>query len=921
MMSDRKSPESILNNIPGGVAIFSDHDGKIRLDYTNDGFYSLHYGSREFWSTKSDNPVDWLIPSDRHIFEDEFALVKSGEKKTGDVSYCVTGEDGRIHWVNNQFRRAYTADNVQYYYSSFTGLDKLKLSEEERNRANRMYQAAVEDAKLVVWEYDICSHRVIMTDNDFTKYDYRKFGLPKVTENVPDSLVPYIEDSSVAAFVEMYRAVERGAPTASCEVWYKTASAREPRCEHIRYVTLFDENGKPVKAYGIGQNITAQKLEHEKYAMLYKQITETLSESVLSVQLNISKNTYISIYSPNPDVQKKYSATTAEEHFALVLKYLADEKYRADLALLFNCENLISLFKSGTTQVSREYPVNTVNGSVMWVNTTAYLLQNPNTGDIELVTFVKNITKLKKDEEIIRYLAKDGCDFIGVINTRTKTFTLYDGAWNCSLLQKDTPADADACRKMLTEQYIPENERKNFLAMTDLDTIITNLAYSSRYTAAYSFIENSGECLKKQLMFTILGSDKLELLVIQNDVTEASRREQQQITVLQEALVEAERANTAKSEFVSRISHDIRTPISIISSMTRFAQQDAGDRKKLDDDLRKIEASNVFLLSLINDVLDISKIDSGKIELHPSLYLFADYISNIRNMFEPLCSQKHITLTIDRDYETKAILIDQTRLNQITLNLISNAVKYTPEGGTVTFSARNTDKENGKTECTICVKDTGIGMSEKFQKVMFEPFSQEYDNPGRDKTIMGTGLGLSIVKKIVDLMGGTITVESVLGKGTGISVMIPAETAVSILQSRSDGTAEEKKAGLFSGTVLLAEDNILNTEIAERILESIGLSVVHAENGKAAVELFTSSAPGTFAAVLMDIQMPVMNGYEAAEQIRALCRRDAGTVPIIAMTADAFSAAIEHSRAVGMNDYVTKPIDPEMLRRALEKYC
>jgi signal transduction histidine kinase/CheY-like chemotaxis protein len=921
MMSDRKSLESILSNIPGGVAIFSDHDGKVHLDYTNDGFYSLHYGSREFWSKKSDNPVDWLIPSDRHIFEDEFALVKSGEKDTGDVSYCVTGEDGGIHWVNNQFRRAYVSDGIQYYYSSFTGLDKLKLSEEERNRVNLMYQAAVEDAKLVVWEYDICNHRVTMAENEFTKYDYRKFGLPKVINNVPDTLVPYIEDSSVPAFVEMYRSVDNGAPTASCEVWYKTASAREPRCEHIRYVTLFDENGKPVKAYGIGQNTTAQKLEHEKYAMLYKQITGTLSESVLSVQLNISKNVYIGMYSPDPDVKKRYSGTTAEDHFALMLKYLADGKYRADLASLFNCENLISLYKNGTTQISREYPVKTLDESVMWVNTTAYLLQNPNTGDIELVTFVKDITKLRKDEEIIRYLAKDGCDFVGIADTRMKTFTLYDGGWNYSLLRKDVPVDFNMCREKLAEQFVPEKERKNFLAMTGIDTITTNLTYFPKYTVAYSFIENNGECLKKQLRFTMLGSSIQELLVIQNDVTETSRREQQQITVLQEALIEAEKANTAKSEFVSRISHDIRTPISIISSMTRFAQQDADDRKKLDDDLRKIEASNVFLLSLINDVLDISKIDSGKIELHSSPYLFADYISNIRNMFEPLCSQKHISLVIDRHPDAAAILVDQTRFNQITLNLVSNAVKYTPEGGTVTFSAGSTGMEDGKTACTISVKDTGIGMSEKFQKVMFEPFSQEYDNPGRDKTIMGTGLGLSIVKKIVDLMGGTITVESALGKGTCISVVIPAETAEPLSQSSSAVSAETENARQFSGTLLLAEDNILNTEIAERILESIGFSVVHAENGKAAVDLFASAAPGTFAAVLMDIQMPVMNGYEAAEQIRSLGRSDAGKVPIIAMTADAFSAAIEHSRAVGMNDYVTKPIDPGMLRRVLEKYC
>lgn len=921
-MSERLRLSSILNNIPGGAAIFSDHNGKIKLDYTNDGFYNIHHGSREYWASISSNPVDWLVPSDRHLFEEEFALVRDGKKSLGNAAYCVIGEDGKQHWVNNLFRFAYELDGTQYYYSSFTGLDELKAAEAERRKADLMYEAAVEDAKLVVWEYDIEKHTITMAENDFTKYDYRKFNLPKTLENIPQSLIPYIDENYIDQFLAMYTAIEQGAPSASCEVWYKLTSGTEPRCEHIRYVTIFDDNGKPVKAYGIGQNITALKLEHEKYTSLYKQVTATLSDAISSTRLNLSKNSYISGYSADPGVVERLQRTTANEHFLAAIQSIPDEAIRTRLTKIFTCENLITLYKQGHTQVTESYPVLTSKNATLWISTTLYLLQNPETGDIEALTYAKDITKLRKDEEIIRHLAEETCDFIGIIDTELGTFTLYDGMWACDGFERDKPVPFEESRNLLIPNYVLNEEQQRFTAATTLESIRHALSTSKQYTLSYTFVENDVQ-QKKQIRFSALGRSGRELLVVQNDITESSQREQRQIDRLQEALVEAEKANTAKSEFVSRISHDIRTPISIISSMTRFAQEDYADQDKLLSDLRKIESSNTFLLSLINDVLDISKIDSGKIELHPAPYLYADYISNIRNMFDPLCKQKHISFIIADSPGSVKISVDQTRLNQITLNLISNAVKYTPEGGTITFSSKSVDTDDGKAICTITVKDTGIGMSKPFQKVMFEPFTQEYDNPERDKTAIGTGLGLSIVKKIIDLMKGTITVNSELGKGTEISVHIPIEKA-----DRDDGTIDttasaqaDAQRKQLSGTLLLAEDNILNTEIAERILETLGFTTVHAENGEKAVALFAVSDPGTFKAILMDIQMPVMNGYDAATAIRSLQRDDAQTVPIIAMTADAFSAALEHSKAVGMNDYVTKPIDPDTLRSVLEKYC
>ena len=917
---DRNNLNTMLGSIPGGVAVFSDRGGSIHLDYTNDGFYKVHHGSKEYWSTRSEDPTEWLIEQDADIFWEEFDRVKSGEKTQGGATYRVLCEDGRIHWINNQFSPAYKDGDVQYYYSSFACLDDQKFAESQRIEARRMYEAAVEEANLVVWEYDIVNHRVTMAENEFTQYDYRKFGLPKIVDNAPYALVPFIDDAYVDRFLKMYEAIEAGAPRVSCDVWYKLKPGTEPRCEHISYTTVFDGDGKPTRAYGIGQNITARKLEEENYERLKRQISGSLANAVASFQLNVSKNMYISGFSIYPHILENLKKDTADEHFRAVAESVIDADIRTELVDTVTCENLIRMFRSGMTELKRDYPVKKAAGGMMWIETTLFLMQNPTSGDIEVLTYAQDITRRKKDEEIIYRFAKDGCDFVGIIERTDSTFELHNGIWDCADLKAGEKTGFETVRKLLIDMYIDADGRQTFRDATSLEAITAALEKNQVYTVTYDLSDTTGaaEKLKKQLRFSWLNDGKNEIIVIQNDITEAYIKEQERISRLSEAVIEAEKASSAKSEFVSRISHDIRTPISIISSMTKFALDDVDDREKLTDDLRKIEASNTFLLSLINDVLDISKIDSGKTELNREPYILADYISNIRNMFEPLCTEKGLSLELEDSRAVDVIVTDKTRLNQITLNLMSNAVKYTKRGGSILFAAKSAKRSDGRVDCEIRVKDSGIGMSSEFQKTMFEPFTQEYSSAMKGEAVSGTGLGLAIVKKIVDLMKGTISVISAPGEGTDFRISFTADEA-DIDADAAGLTAEASEHEMLSGTVLLAEDNAINTEIAKRILASLGVETVTANNGQEALRRFIDSPPGTFSAILMDIQMPVMNGYEATGKIRGLKREDASTIPIIAMTADAFSAAIEHSKTVGMNEYITKPIDPDKLREVLIK--
>jgi len=406
----------------------------------------------------------------------------------------------------------------------------------------------------------------------------------------------------------------------------------------------------------------------------------------------------------------------------------------------------------------------------------------------------------------------------------------------------------------------------------------------------------------------------------QVEALETARRE----NIMQAEKLEAsEAANRAKTEFISRISHDIRTPIGAIKNLTEFAMDDIDDKDKLKEDLEKIETSNKFLLSLINDVLDISRVDSGKIELNPEPYPYEEYSSNIRNILGPMCSEKGIEYEMSEEGNAGGVIVaDKVRINQIVLNILSNAVKYTPAGGKVRYISKSENLPDNKTRFAFTVEDNGIGMSGEFQQNMFEEFSQEYDNPQREKGMTGTGLGLSIVKRMVDLMGGTVDVKSTLGEGTAVTVAIDFPDALRDERYKDlikDTDAGDGSKPHFKGHILIVEDNVINQGIATRIFEECGLSSDLANDGKEGLEKFSSMPEGTYDAIFMDIQMPNMNGYEATSAIRALAGEEAKTIPIVAMTADAFDEALRKAEAVGMNEYVTKPLNVEYIEQILLK--
>ena len=386
---------------------------------------------------------------------------------------------------------------------------------------------------------------------------------------------------------------------------------------------------------------------------------------------------------------------------------------------------------------------------------------------------------------------------------------------------------------------------------------------------------------------------------------------------LAKAVERANEANQAKSDFLSRISHDIRTPMNGIIGMTHIAQQQTNP-EKTEECLDNIRTSSQFLLGLINDILDMSKAESGKMELHPEPYLAKDFQSYISAVIRPLCDGKNQTLTFEaRPIPGYVPCIDILRINQIYFNLLSNAVKYTPEGGHIRVQVQDELLPSDKLRVTASIQDNGIGISESFQKVLFEPFTQENRNDTSE--MRGSGLGLAIVKKLIDAMKGTITVQSTIGVGTRFTFQVEYDY-VKAEELAEPLPAHEQPADLsrLEGChILLCEDHPLNQEIAKYILEEKGMLVALAENGQEGLDLFAQSPIGYYDAILMDIRMPLLDGYGASRAIRALSRADANTTPIIAMTADAFADDRDKCMAAGMNGHLSKPIDAKLLYETL----
>jgi len=403
------------------------------------------------------------------------------------------------------------------------------------------------------------------------------------------------------------------------------------------------------------------------------------------------------------------------------------------------------------------------------------------------------------------------------------------------------------------------------------------------------------------------------------EMEESNKKLKKAKNITTEALQTAENANKAKTDFLSNMSHDIRTPMNAIIGMTSLIRHDAGNKAKVIEYADKIDISSQHLLGIINDVLDMSKIEAGKTVFKYTDFSILDFITELNTIFHSQIDEKNQTLTIIKEnIRHEWVNGDQVHLMQIFSNLVSNAVKYTQEGGKIQFLVEECEtKSSVYAKYRFLVSDNGMGMSADFKDTIFDAFTRAESS--MTNKIQGTGLGMAITKNLVEAMGGTIDVESELSQGSCFEVLIDLRIAEDRFVSSAEQVEKDEPAGnvLKGMRFLCAEDNELNAEILMELLKIEGAECTICENGKRVLEAFEQSVPGDYDMILMDVQMPVMNGYEATKAIRRSSHELAKTIPIIAMTANAFSEDIQHSLAAGMNAHVSKPVEMKVLEKTI----
>ena len=574
-------------------------------------------------------------------------------------------------------------------------------------------------------------------------------------------------------------------------------------------------------------------------------------------------------------------------------------------------ENMKRLF-NGQDAILGKYKIYESQSNVISVGTRVSLRQNDGSHKDHLLLRVIPVETIKKiwifpvtyaSAEI--GLINTGCDYvIPSTSMRAENFLEFIRSYNFA----DNYNGADELITQLHENDSGHWEFKNSKGVlcdwyysklddyADVD-ILGCIPKSSLYTQQTDW----------SIVFVTVSILFLLILIDGAHILKINRR-------LREAAALAQQASDAKTQFLSSMSHDIRTPLNAVIGMTELAKKRTTDSNYVMDCLNKISVSGSHLLTLINDVLEISKVESGKIVLNEAAFSVPDLVSSLESITQSQANGHGLQFSVITDDLSYPYLVgDRLRLSQIYLNLLTNAVKYTNPGGSISLHVSEVPSGLHKIELICIVSDTGLGMTDEFQKTMYDSFSRATDT--RIDKIQGTGLGLAIVKRLVDLMNGTITCKSALGEGSTftVSIVLPIADASAIPKPQNeDNTLDSDLTGTH---ILIAEDNDLNWEIIEALLDEHGIHCDRAENGRICVDMLVNAQPDTYDLVLMDIQMPILNGRAAAREIRNNPRPDLQTIPIAAMTADAFAEDIQSCLDAGMDAHLSKPIDIE---KALE---
>lgn len=833
-------------------------------------------------------------------------------------------------------------------------VNKRKEIEERLSENRKMLHAVMDQSETVYWECDFSKTEAeVPEDTDFLleelePVDEDEEVVPSATEPVADTgvvdnaLLDIKTDDVVMGWIysgiiqreyreqfnRMLQDFKEGKTKKSIEIDIPIGiedirnNVFTDRWKHIVYRAIKTENEKVVRAICSSTDVTSQKRAEREYEGIMKYQSFVQQSYPAYTRLNLTKNIVLERFINVPDLNKGVAGNSAVSELNFLRSIITTREQNKGFATTLEREELIISFKNGARQKECDFCYQLSNGALHWFNFCMELAFNPTSGDIEAYCYLKDITS-----QTISTITKDSVlnedvEYIFWLNTITGVVQFINKSEGLTWIPDDEVIDYSNFMAEFLKKKIPDSDKDKIREDFNVTNIKEKLNSTDEVSFTYHTRTEDGSIEIKQEKVYYLEKNANVLIFVCTDITAITMMENQQNEKLALAIKQAEKANYAKSDFLSRMSHDLRTPMNGIMGIAELASKELEDPVALERDINKIRSSSSYMLGLLNDILDMSKIESGKLEIRKSKASFGDMLENIITLAHVMCDKNGITFYCNRDpdkYRGYMVNVDRLHIQQVAMNLLSNASKYTPDGGRIEFLLDVVEQKESSVEVKVVIRDTGVGMTKEFQKIMYDAFTQDSNSVNK----VGTGLGLAIVHNLVRLMGGTIDCVSAPGEGTEFTIVLEIETLDSEVTAGKETSAGKKsvtEVSIKGKRALLVEDNELNQEIASRLLINEGMEVEIAGNGLEALNKFSEKELNYYDVVLMDVMMPVMDGLQATHLLRNLEREDAHKVPIIAMTANAFTEDIEKCVAAGMNTHIAKPIEVDKMISTIKEY-